>query len=233
MTDPAARPELPPDHRTHPRWLLPTLTAGIVCLALASNIGNAVWASWVQDRPLGLLALNSSNKYLLVTSVSLDLLPMVLVATVRLLAPDPIFFAMGWLYGDRALRWAQRTFRGLAPALEHVHDDPRVVHRALNVLVLVAPNNIVCLVAGVARFPIRRFVVLNVVGTVGRVLLMRQIGLFFEDQIEDVLGVVNRYQTWLLWGSVALVGALVVWQMVSDRGLVGGLEELEEELGDD
>jgi len=233
MNDVASRPELPPDHRTHPRWLLPTLTAGIVCLALASNVGNMVWASWVEDRPLGLLALNSSNKYLLVTSVSLEMVPMLVVATLRLLAPDPIFFAMGWLYGDRALHWAQRTFRGLAPMLEHVHDDSRVVHRFLNVLVVVAPNNIVCLVAGVARFPIRRFIVLNVIGTIGRVLLMRQIGLFFEDQIEDVLDVINRYQKWLLWGSVALVGSLVVWQMVSDRGLVGGLEELEEELGDD
>ena len=48
-----------------------------------------------------------------------------------------------------------------------------------------------------------------------------------------MLDVVDRYQTWLLWGSVALVAALVVWQMLSDRGLVGGLEELEDELGDD
>ncbi len=67
----------------------------------------------------------------------------------------------------------------------------------------------------------------------GRVLLMRGLGHLFEDQIEDVLDVVDRYQTWLLWGSVALVAALVVWQMLSDRGLVGGLEELEDELGDD
>lgn len=101
-----AAPALPPDHQTHPRWLLPLLTAGIVLLVIASNLGNMVWADWVQSRPLGLIALNSSNKYLLMTSISLDLAPMVVVASLRLLAPDPIFFAMGWLYGDRALHWA-------------------------------------------------------------------------------------------------------------------------------
>ncbi len=228
-----AAPALPPDHPTHPRWLLPSLTAGIIALVVASNLGNVVWASWAEDRPLGLLALNSSNKYLLITSISLDAVPMVVVATLRLLAPDPIFFAMGWLYGDRALHWARRTFPGSTQLLDQVHQDPRLVHKVLNVLVVVAPNNVVCLVAGVVRFPIRRFIVLNVVGTVGRVLLMRWIGLFFEDQIEDVLDIVNRYQTWLIWGSVAAVAAVVIWQVVSDRGLVGGLEELEDELGDD
>ena len=228
-----AAPALPPDHQTHPRWLLPTLTASIVALVIASNLGNMVWASWVEDRPLGLLALNSSNKYLLVTSVSLEFVPMVVVATVRLLAPDPIFFAMGWLYGDRALHWARRTFPGAGQLLDYADGDPRLVHKVLNVLVVVAPNNLVCLVAGVVRYPIKRFVVLNVVGTVGRVLLMRWIGLFFEDQIEDVLDIVDRYQTWLLWGSIAAVVALVVWQVLADRGLVGGIDELEDELGAD
>lgn len=209
------------------------MTAGIVLLVVASNAGNVVWADWVRSHPLGLIALNSSNKYLLATSISLDLVPMVVVGTLRLLAPDPIFFAMGWLYGDRALHWARRTFPGGTQLLDRVHEDPAAAHRILNVAVLVAPNNLICLVAGAVRFPVRRFVVLNVVGTIGRVLLMRWIGLVFEDQIEDVLKFVDRYQTWLLWGSVAAVALLVVWQMVSDRGLVGGLEELEDELGDD
>ena len=51
-----AAPALPPDHQTHPRWLLPLLTAGIVLLVIASNLGNMVWADWVQSRPLGLIA---------------------------------------------------------------------------------------------------------------------------------------------------------------------------------
>ena len=230
MTD---APPLPSDHQSHPRWLLPSLTAGIIALVVASNLGNVVWAKWVQSHPLGLIALNSSNKYLLMTSISLDVVSMVVVGTLRLLAPDPIFFAMGWLYGDRALHWARRSFPAGAHLLDQVHGDPRTVHRILNVLVVVMPNNLVCLVAGVVRFPIKRFIALNVIGTVGRILLMRWIGLFFKDQIHDVLDLVNRYQKWLILASVVAVGAVVVSQMRSERGLVGGLEDLEDELGEE
>lgn len=230
MTD---APPLPSDHQSHPRWLLPSLTAGIIALVVASNLGNVVWAKWVQSHPLGLIVLNSSNKYLLMTSISLDVVSMVVVGTLRLLAPDPIFFAMGWLYGDRALHWARRSFPAGAHLLDQVHGDPRTVHRILNVLVVVMPNNLVCLVAGVVRFPIKRFIALNVIGTVGRILLMRWIGLFFKDQIHDVLDLVNRYQKWLILASVLAVGAVVVSQMRSERGLVGGLEDLEDELGEE
>ena len=63
----------------------------IVVLIAANNIGNVVWScavvsdpgkassmctwpgvSWFADNPLGLLMLNSSNKYLLATSVLTD-----------------------------------------------------------------------------------------------------------------------------------------------------------------
>jgi hypothetical protein len=61
---------------------------------------------------------------------------------------------------------------------------------------------------------------------------MRGIGTAFSDQIEDLLDVVARYQRWLLIGSVVLVVGYVLWQLRSHRGLLGGVEDLEEELGD-
>jgi membrane protein DedA with SNARE-associated domain len=228
MTDAAAPPPT-----THPRWLLPLLGGLIILLVIATNVGNAVWAGWVESNPLGLLALNSSNKYLLATSVSASFVPFLVIGTLRLLAPDPLFYAIGYLYGDRALHWARDVFPGSKGLIEQVRQDDGVVRSALNFLVVVAPNNLVCLIAGVTRFPIRRFIVLNVVGTIGRVLLMRWIGMIFEDQIESVLDVVARYQKWLLYGSIALVVVYVAWQIVGRKGLIGGVEELEEEFGDD
>jgi membrane protein DedA with SNARE-associated domain len=228
MTDAAAPPPT-----THPRWLLPLLGGLIILLVIATNVGNAVWASWIESNPLGLLALNSSNKYLLATSVNASFVPFLVIGTLRLLAPDPLFYAIGYLYGDRALHWARDVFPGSKPLIEQVRQDDGVIRTALNVLVVVAPNNLVCLIAGVTRFPLRRFIVLNVVGTVGRVLLMRWIGMVFEDQIESVLDVVARYQKWLLYGSIALVVIYVAWQIVGHKGLIGGVEELEDEFGDD
>ena len=248
MTD---APTTPPT--THPKWLLPLFGALIIALVAANNIGNATWVcavttgtgprsswlceqtwmSWINGNPLGLLALNSSNKYILATSVSTDLLPAAVIAMFRLLAPDPLFYLLGFLYGPRALRWARNVFPGSDPLFDQIENQSGGFQRILDVAVLVAPNNPVCLVAGAARMDWRRFAVLNVVGTIGRILLMRLIGAIFEDQIRDVLDVVAQYQKWFTLASVAGVLIYVMYQAVGRRGLIGGVEELEDELGDD
>ncbi len=220
-------------HPSRPRWILPLLGGSIVALVIANNVGNAVWARWVEANPLGLLALNSSNKYLLGTSIVTDLWPYVGVATLRLLAPDPLFYLLGALYRERALHWARRAFPGIDPLVDQFEADQSTFKKLLHVLVVIMPNNPVCLLAGVAAMPLWRFAVLNVVGTVGRVLLFRQIGFLFEDQIRDVLDVVAKYQGWLTRGSILLVVLYLAWQAFGRRGLVGGVEALEEELGDD
>ncbi|MEZ5269877.1 MAG: hypothetical protein R2789_15370 [Microthrixaceae bacterium] len=61
---------------------------------------------------------------------------------------------------------------------------------------------------------------------------MRLIGTVFEEQILDVLDVVARYQRWLLIISGLSVVGYIAWQLRSHCGLVGGVEDLEEELGD-
>src|SRR5690606_39766271 len=76
MTEPTTAP--PP---ARPRWILPLLGTGIVGLVAATNIGNAVWARWIESNPLGLLALNSTNKYLLGTSIVTDFWPYLGVAS--------------------------------------------------------------------------------------------------------------------------------------------------------
>lgn len=223
----------PDAHPTHPRWILPVLGASIVALVVANNVGNAVWARWIESNPLGLLALNSSNKYLLGTSIVTDPWPYLGVASLRLLAPDPLFYLLGYLYRERALHWARRAFPGIDPIVDQFEADRSAFKSVLNVLVVVMPNNPVCLLAGVAAMPVWRFAVLNLIGTVGRVLLFRQIGFLFEDQIRDVLDVVARYQGWLTRASILLVVGYLAWQVLGRRGLVGGVETLEEELGDD
>jgi membrane protein DedA with SNARE-associated domain len=188
--------------------------------------------SWINGNPLGLLALNSSNKYLLATSVSTALLPATVIATLRLLAPDPLFYLLGFLYGERALRWARNVFPGSDPLFDQIQQADGGFGHILDALVVVAPNNPVCLIAGVAKMDWRRFAVLNLVGTIGRILLMRLIGAIFEDQIQHILDVVADYQKWSTIASVLGVVGYLVWQVVGRRGLIGGVEELEEELGD-
>ena len=236
MTDLPLDDAVTPEPPTHPRWLLPALTAGIVALVAAANIGNVMWVRWSNTstgHPLWLLGLNSSNRYLLLTSIITSAPPYVAVAMTRLLAPDPLFYILGFAYRERALGWARNVFRGMDAFFDMFEQDQNGFKRILDVAVLIAPNNPVCLLAGVAAMPIRKFIALNVIGTLGRILLMRALGLVFEDEIRDLLDVVGRYQRWLTLASLVGVAGYVAWQAVGRRGLVGGVESLEEDLGED
>lgn len=229
--DPVGPAELPPA-APHPKWLLPLIGASIVALVIANNVGNAVWASWINERPLELLALNSSNKYLIGTTPNTGWAAVMLVSTLRPMAPDPLFYLVGYLYRDRAVHWARRVFPASGTLFDSFESDEGSFTRLLDGLVFVMPNNPVCLIAGVVGMNVRRFAVLAVAGTIGRIILMRAIGTVFSDQIEDLLEVVARYQRGLLILSIALVVVYVLWQVRSHRGLIGGVEDLEEELGD-
>ena len=238
---------------TPPRWFLPVIGASIVLLIAANNLGNVVWSCAVivgdpeqpsslcgwpvissfAGNPLGLLALNSSNKYLLATSVLTDWAPYASIALVRLMAPDPLFYLLGFVYRLKALHWARQVFPGMDPIFDQFEGQGGATRRVLDGAVFIAPNNPVCLLAGVAAMPWRRFLALAVTGTVARIALMRGIGLAFEEQITDVLDVVARYQRWFTLGSIALVLAYVIYQVAGRRGLVGGVESLDDELGGD
>lgn len=232
------------DHRTpikpdavlapaaRPRWLLPLIGASIVALVIANNIGNIVWANWIIEHPLGLLALNSSNKYLIGTTPGTGWIEVMLVSTTRLMAPDPLFYMVGYIYRDRAVHWARRVFPASGTLFDQLEADEGQFARILDALVFIMPNNPVCLIAGVVGMNVKRFLVLAVTGTIGRIILMRAIGTIFSEQINDILEVVARYQRWLLIGSVVLVVGYVLWQLRSHKGLIGGVEDLEDELGD-
>src|SRR6478736_2454118 len=125
----------------HPRWVLPLLIGLIIALVVCMNVGNAVWASWVNNRPLGLLALNSSNRYLLATSINTELWPFLAVATLRLLAPDPLFYALGYLYRERALRWSRRAYPGFDKIVDQPEQDHTMVKTILYPLLVIMPNN--------------------------------------------------------------------------------------------
>jgi hypothetical protein len=238
---------------TPPRWFLPLVGTAIVVMIAANNLGNVLWPcavalpgveasggictapvlSWFDGNPLGLLVLNSSNKYLLATSVLTDWLPFAAIAFLRLMAPDPLFFLLGLTYRGRALKWARGAFPSMEPVFTQFESQGGATRRVLDAAVFIAPNNPVCLLAGVAAMSWRRFLALAMTGTIARIAPMRGIGMLFEDQIVDVLEIVARYQRWFTLGSLLLVVIYIASQVGRRKGLVGGVETLDDELGDD
>jgi hypothetical protein len=139
-----------------PRWFLPVVGTSIVVMIAATNIGNIVWPcavalpgadstssvctapvlSWFDGNPLGLLMLNSSNKYLLATSVLTE-------GAVRRShwsgSCCPTRSSARLRLRGKALNWAP-VFPSMDPVFDQFESQggaPAV----LDVAVVVAPNN--------------------------------------------------------------------------------------------
>ena len=76
-------------------------------MVIAAWVGDAFAPQWVDKHPLWLIALNARNRNLILVTNNLDAWSYYGVATLRLLASDPLFFVLGFFYGDRAVAWME------------------------------------------------------------------------------------------------------------------------------
>lgn len=204
------------------------MTAPIIALLIASNLGNAFAPSLVLDHPLLLIALNPSNRNFIFVAGRVDPVSYFLVGTLRLLAPDPFFLLLGRWYGEAAITWMERrtpTYGQLMRTLE------RWFAKARWPLVTTIPNNPVCLLAGASAMAVSIFVMLDVVGTIGRLVLLRWLGRAFQARIDWVLHLVAQYRWPLLAITVGAVGFTVLREWRAGTSEIEQLIDLDDELG--
>lgn len=203
---------------------LPLLVTPIVILSVLGTIADVIGPGLINEHPLLQMFLNPRNRYLLLASPQIDAVPFLVVGFTRLVLTDPLFYLLGAQYGEGALRWAERKLgdTGFIAGLE------RFFSRFGSIIVLVAPSGYICLLAGAAGMSVRRFAVLNVTGTVSRLLLFRFLGETFKDELFAVLGFIQRYQWWLV-GLSFLVVALQSRKR-GDAGTARPPSEIEAEL---
>jgi membrane protein DedA with SNARE-associated domain len=180
---------------------LAVLVTPIVILSVLGTVADVIGPGLINERPLLQMFLNPRNRYLLLASPQVDAVTFLVVGFTRLVLTDPLFYLLGAQYGDGALRWAERKMgdTGFIAGLE------RFFGRFGSAIVLVAPSGYMCLLAGAAGMSVRRFVALNVTGTLGRLLLFRFLGEAFKDELFAVLGFIQRYQWWLIGLSLVVV----------------------------
>jgi membrane protein DedA with SNARE-associated domain len=221
----------PPDHSTPrpppSRRLLWLIITPIIVLVIASNVGDALAPSLVDRHPLWLIALNARNRNLVLVTNQLDAVSYYAVGSVRLLVSDPLFYVLGLLYGDAAIRWMERK----APTYgRFMRTAERFFAAAAYPLVFIAPNNYICLFAGAAGMPIFAFVFLNVTGTFARLYLLRVVGDVFDSPIESILDFIKQYRVPLLVITVALVLFSVWNEHRLGKGEITSLTHLEEDI---
>ena len=197
----ATAPERPrPSRRT-----LALILGPIIAVVIIGTLGNMFHPRLLRDHPLLLVAMEPRNRYLLLVAEKVDFVPYLLVATVRRLFSDPLFYLVGYLYGDSGVRWIERRLGddvGIVRAME------RGFRKAAPVMVFLFPGAIVCVLAGATGMSPVLFLAANVVGTVTVVTLLYRFAEFFDGP----LGAVNRFyanNTKLL--TVISIAATLFW----------------------
>ena len=133
--------------------------------------------------------MNARNRNLILVTNQLDAFSYYTVGTLRLLLSDPLFFLIGYWYGDAALDWMERRTKSYGQMLRQWEGW---FGNAAYPLVFLAPNNFICLFAGAAGMSVAGFFATNIAGTVVRLYLIRRLGEAFEAPIDDVLGFIAR-----------------------------------------
>ena len=228
MTD---LPAVAGSHLPHPKSWQRNLVFGAIATTIVMGwIGDALWASLVDRHPLGLIALNSKPRYLLLTVNEIQTWVFYSFATIRLVAAKPLVWLVGAWYGPRTMVWAEgRSARGG----KVVRWMERHFARFGWAIVLVTSNNIVSLLAGSAGMHLGWYVLLATIGTLIRLWLLDLIGEALTKPIDSLIGFVSDHRPAIVAISVTVVVTVIVWERLHGRSGLDELASLEAATEDD
>jgi len=218
--------DAPVRHRTDRRTLT-LLVVPIVALVIASNVGDALTTTLATTNPLLLITLNSRSRILVLVTNELDAVSYYGVATARLMISDPLFFLLGYWYGEAAVSWMEKRTRTFGGTMRQVE---RWFGKGAYPLVFLAPNNFICLFAGAAGMSVAGFLITNLAGTLVRLYLIRRVGEAFEAPIDEVLDFLGEYRVPLLIVSVLLVAATSLLELRKGDSELDAVMHLDDDL---
>lgn len=211
-----------------PRRAVVRVIIGLVILSQASAlIGDLALAGFVDRNPAALIALNPRNRNLALASNQIEATTYYIVGFLRLVASDPLYYLLGFWYGERALSWVERRSKTYGP---FVREGENFFRKASYPLIFAAPNNIVCALSAATGVKLRTFIALNLSGTVVRLILIRQVAEVFESPLQGIVDFIARYRV-----PVLIISAIAVaWTLFSEfRGDNSELKTLQDIARDD
>ncbi len=230
--DPADETLPEPEGRRLPPWLL-RIAIAIAGISLVSGwIGSALAPQLVDNNPRALMALNPSNPNLILVSNQVTDAWFYLIGFARLVASDPFNFLIGLHFGERAFDFVERRSRSYGPYMRQFEEYFR---RFSDVIVFLAPNNLVCIIAGGTGMSVKRFAIANAAGTLFRLVLIKQFGAQFSSPIGGVVDFIGRYRVPFLILSVGLVAWTIFGEFRGDNSELKSLRDLDKSVrsGDD
>jgi len=209
------------DRPRPPRRTLVLLVAPIVALSVMGTVASAFTPALAAHHPLLLITLDARNR-MLVLARNVGLAQFIVIACLRRMLSDPLFFLLGRLYGDRAIRWLEK--KGGGGAL--VTFTERIFKKAAYPMVFLFPGAIVCALAGATGMSPVGFILANFAGTLASVLAVRAFSNVLASPVDAVLHFFNRH----LVATTAVSIGLVVLSLLLNRaqGLLDpSLDQLE------
>jgi membrane protein DedA with SNARE-associated domain len=203
-------------------WILVPL----VITTGATFVADVVWPLLAHTHPLLLMLISSRGRHLILVAPFVSLVPFVAVALTRLMIGDLLAFALGRRYGDRGIEYLLRRAGRRA---HHVERAVTITRRASPAVVLLLSGNAMCIAVAATGMRLRRFVILDTIGTAFGVTMTWFIGDAFSSPITAGLDWVAEHPWPVTGGMVVLVGAALVVRQ-RRRGASGGIREALEEL---
>ena len=203
--DEEARPKLP-------RRKLVLIVAPIVVLAIVGTVTTALTPALAARHPLLLILLEARNRNLILAR-EVDFWPFLLVATLRRTLTDPLYFLLGWYYGDAAVRWLEVK----AGLQDYARLMEKIFRKASYPAVFFFPGAVVCALAGVVRMRFLVFMAVNLAGTLTAVISLKLFGNVFARPVEAIVGFFDRNLIVTTAISIALVTLSVVLGRVQGK----------------
>jgi membrane protein DedA with SNARE-associated domain len=222
-----SEPEPQPSHRPLDRRAVTLFAIPMALLTILGWIGDAFAPSLLDRAPLALLAFNPRLRNLVLVSPTVDFAPFVVVAAGRLVLSDPLFYWFGRRYGDVSIRWMERK---LGPGAGAVLWAERAYRKAAWPVVALIPNNLVCLLAGATGMAWAGFAIVNITGTLARVLAVRLLGEAFADPILAFNAWIGRNRLVLTVITFGITLVLIARSVRRGRDRLETPEVLAEEL---
>jgi membrane protein DedA with SNARE-associated domain len=209
------------------RKRLRILLALIVVLTVSNTVGDIFGAGLVKTHPLWLIALNTRKRWMLLVVPHTDLVPFFIVAVLRQLLSDPLYYAIGRWYGDAGARWLERKLGEGGSFINWLESG---FAKAAWPMVVLFPNPIICMLAGASGMPPLLFGVLNVGGTIASIAVFRLFGDVFGGPLKAVTGFLNDYRLPIIAVSFVLFGVNAALNRRKGTSEISSVSQLEREL---
>jgi membrane protein DedA with SNARE-associated domain len=199
------------DPLDHPSMRLRRAMLGVAALLyISGTLGSNFAFAWMRDRPELVLALSSRNRNLLASVPFVNPLAYALIGFTRVVLVAVVLYLVGRWFGPRALGWVEGQL-GELPAI-YRWAQSAMDRAGWLVVVLMPGSNLVCLLAGHRRMPVRRFVSWIAIGTVLKLVVLWIGGRIFDTQIRAFFDFIDGYQWYLVIAAFAITFAHAGWR---------------------